>query len=175
MTICIRPTRLTLLAAFAVLLVICVNGINAQDKTIVLVRHAERNPPVATDKGDPDLSPEGKERASRLMKIVKKYKPHEIFATEFKRTQQTAEPIAKARGKQVQTYDSAKTPDLVAKMMASTTEHYLVVGHSNTIPALANLLIKKEVFRQLPETEYGVVWVIRIRKGVFKDVRVLPY
>jgi 2,3-bisphosphoglycerate-dependent phosphoglycerate mutase len=147
----------------------------AQDKTIVLVRHAERNPPTPTDKGDPDLSPEGKARAERLWKIVKKYKPHEIFATEYKRTQQTVEQIARRRGKQVQTYDSAKTADLVAQMMASKTEHYLIAGHSNTIPVFANLLMKKEVFKQLPETEFGVVWVVRIRKGVLKEVKVLSY
>src|SRR5690242_11587065 len=51
----------------------------AQNKTIVLVRHAERAPDTEMDKGDPDLSAEGKQRAIRLVKIAKKYKPHEIF------------------------------------------------------------------------------------------------
>lgn len=146
------------------------------NKTIVLVRHAEKAASTEMDKtGDVDLSAEGRERAERLAKAVKKYKPHEIFATDYKRTKQTAEPIAKLRGKEIQTYDPAKQADLVAKIMASTTDHYLIVGHSNTTPALANLLMKKEVFKQLPDTEYGVFWVIRIKKGVVKKVEVYPY
>ena len=145
------------------------------NKTIVLVRHAEKAAPVDGDKGDPDLSAEGRERARRLMQAVKKYKPHEIFATAYKRTQQTAEPIASARKKQIQIYDAGKQADLVSKIMASKTDHYLIVGHSNTIPGLANLLAKKEIFRNLIDAEHGVIWVIRMRKGVLKKVEIFTY
>ena len=134
--------------------------------------------PAATEMdktGDVELSAEGRERAERLAKAVKKYRPREIFATDYKRTKQTAEPIAKLRGKEIQTYDPAKQADLVAKILASTTERYLIVGHSNTIPALANLLMKKEVFKQLADTEYGVFWVIRIKKGAVTKIEVFPY
>jgi phosphohistidine phosphatase SixA len=111
----------------------------------------------------------------RLVKFVKRYKPHEIFATAYKRTQQTAEPIASARKKQIQIYDAAKPNDLAAKIMASKTDHYLIVGHSNTIPPLANLLAKKEIFRNLVDAEHGVIWVIRIRKGVLRKVEIFSY
>lgn len=149
-----------------------------QKKTIILVRHAEKSAtgtPVDMAKGDPELSPEGRERAERFARAVKKYRPQEIFATDYKRTRQTAEPIAKMRRKEVQTYDPAKQPDLAEKIMTSKTERFVIVGHSNTTPALANLLIKKDVFKQLPDPEYGVFWVIRIRKGVVKRVEVYPY
>jgi len=144
-------------------------------KTIVLVRHAEKMPAVEGDKGDQDLSPEGRQRAERLAQVVKKYKPHEIFATDYKRTKQTAEPTAKSRKKEIQTYDPAKQADLVAKIMPTKTDHYLIVGHSNTIPALANLLAKKEIFRNLLDTEYSVFWVIRMKNGVVTKVEVFPY
>lgn len=147
----------------------------SRTKTIVLVRHAEKMPTVEGDKGDPDLSPEGKQRAERLAKLLKKYKPHEIFSTDYKRTKQTAEPIAKIRNKQIQTYDPAKLADLVAKIMPSNTDHYLIVGHSNTAPGLANLIAKKEVFRNLLDTEYGVFWVIKMRDGVVRKIEVVPY
>ena len=144
------------------------------NKTIVLVRHAEKDTSVANNP-DPELSAEGRERALKLMNFVKRYKPHEIFSTNYKRTRQTAEPIAAKRKKEIQTYDPAKQADLVAKIMASTTDHNLIVGHSNTIPVLANLIAKKEVFRNLLETEYGVVWVIRLKKGVLTKVEVFPF
>ena len=144
-------------------------------KTIVLVRHAEKIAAPPTEP-DPELSPEGRERAQRLVEaIARRYKPHEIFSTNFKRTRHTAEPIAKKRRKEVQLYDPSNAADLVAKIMASRTEHYLIVGHSNTIPSLANLLAKKEVFRNLLDNEYGVFWVIRIKNGVLKKIEVFPY
>ena len=150
-------------------------GIQAQsDKTIVLVRHTEKDASVPNNP-DPELSAEGRERAQRLMNVVTRYKPHEIFSTSYKRTRQTAEPIARRRKKEIQTYDPAKPADLVAKIMASKTDHNLIVGHSNTIPALANMLAKKEVFRNLLDTEYGVIWVIRMKKGAVTKVEILPY
>lgn len=144
------------------------------NKTIVLVRHTEKDTSQANNP-DPDLSTEGRERAVRLMQAVKKYKPHEIFATAYKRTQQTAEPIANKRKKQIQIYDAGKQADLVSKIMASETDHYLIVGHSNTIPGLANLLAKKEIFRNLVDAEHGVIWVIRLRKGVLQKVEIFTY
>ena len=170
--------RTYILLAVSVMIVLAfTNESKAQstNKTIVLVRHAEKNPPVDGDKGDPDLSAEGRERARRLMQAVKKYKPHEIFATAYKRTQQTAEPIANTRKKQIQTYDASKQSEFVAKIMASKTDHYLIVGHSNTIPLLANLLAKKEIFRNLVDAEHGVIWVIKIRKGVLKKIEIFAY
>jgi len=154
---------------------VCVAAAAAQNKTIVLVRHAERASNMATEP-DPDLSQEGRDRAQRLLKIAKKYKPHEIFSTDYKRTRQTVEPIANYRHKTVQIYDPAKHAELIDQMMKSNTEHYLIVGHSNSIPVLANLLLKKEVFiPRLSEAEYGVIWVVRIRKGKLKNVEVLTY
>ena len=170
--------RITILgASLYVLAAMFAIPASAQDKTIVLVRHVEKDTSPTADKIDPELSDEGKARAERLAKVVKRYKPHEIFSTPFKRTRGTVEPIAKRRNKDIQTYDPAKPVDLVSKIMdpASKTVHYLVVGHSNTIPGLANLMAKKEIFRNLLETEYGVIWVIRIKKGQLTRLEIHPY
>lgn len=146
----------------------------SRNKTFVLVRHAEKEATPPSDP-DPDLSAAGRERAQRLLKVAMRYKPHEIFSTNFKRTRNTVAPLAARRKKEIQIYDPGKAADLVAKMMASKTDHHLIVGHSNTIPPLANLLAKKEIFRNLVEAEYGVIWVIRLRDGVLRKVEVLPY
>lgn len=168
----IKPSLL-LLIAFG-LCILASGTVVAQKKIIVLVRHSEKDVSAANNP-DPDLSVEGRERAQRLIKLVNKYRPSEIFSTNYKRTRQTAEPLATKRGKEIQTYDPAKATEMVTQMLASKTGRYLVVGHSNTIPALANLLAKKEVFRNLLDTEYGVFWVIRLNKGVMTKVEVLPY
>ncbi len=147
----------------------------SSEKLIVLVRHTEKDSSPSADKMDPELSVEGRERAVRLMHAIKKYKPHEIFSTGLKRTLSTAEPIATRRKIAVQTYNPQKHSELVEKIMVSNTKRYFIVGHSNTIPLLANLLAKKEVFRPLLESEYGIFWVIRMKKGVLTRVEVFTY
>jgi broad specificity phosphatase PhoE len=57
----------------------------------------------------------------------------EVYATEFKRTQQTAAPIAKALGLTVKIVPSKNTPDLL-NAVKSAKGRVLVVGHSNTLP-----------------------------------------
>ncbi len=171
-------TKLFLAALLAIALGVFAQNTLAQKKTIVLVRHAEKSTTGnATDmaKGDPELSPEGLERAERLAKAVKKYKPDVVYSTDYKRTKQTAEPIAKLRHKEVQTYDPAIQADLIPLMLNGKPKHYLIIGHSNTTPALANLIFKKEVFKQLPDTEYGVYWVIKTKKGAVTKVEMYTY
>ena len=147
-----------------------------QNKTIVLVRHAEKAGETAMDKtGDPNLSPAGQARAKRLLEIVKKYKPHEIYATAYKRVQETVQPIAEYRHKQFQTYDPAKQDELIEHIMKSSTDHFLIAGHSNTVPMLVNALMGKEVIVKMPDTEYGVIYVVKIRNGKFRRVEVYEY
>lgn len=146
----------------------------SQTKTIVLVRHAEKETSDANDP-DPSLSPEGRDRAIRLEKAVRRFKPYEIFSTNTKRTRQTAEAVASRRRKEIQTYNAANHQELIDKILASRRRHFLVVGHSNTVPFLANMLAKKEVFRQVPDTEHSVIWVIRLKKGQLRKVELFAY
>lgn len=146
------------------------------NKTIILVRHAEKVVAAPDDKtGDVDLTSEGRDRAVRFAKVAKRFRPGEIFSTAYKRTRQTAEPIAKLRGKEIQTYDATKHPELIDLILKSKTKRFVVVGHSNTVPFLANLLAKKEIFRQLPDAEYGVIYLIRLTNGVFKRLEIYTY
>ena len=108
----------------------------AAQHTIFLVRHAERadttpgtSPTMAAD---PDLSEAGRARAESLATALKDAKITAIYATKYKRTQQTAAPLAKALGLTVNivTGDAAD----VVKQLAGATGNVLVVGHSNTVP-----------------------------------------
>src|SRR6266446_2098902 len=62
--------------------------------TILIVRHAEK----ADATKDPDLSEAGRARSEGLAKTLRDANITAIYATEFKRTQQTAAPLAKALG-----------------------------------------------------------------------------
>lgn len=143
----------------------------AQKKTVILVRHAEK----VDASQDPELTDAGKQRAERLAKIVKKYKPGAIYSTDFKRTCDTAAPLATRRGLKVETYDAKKPAELIDTMMKSKTKRFMIVGHSNTIPGLANLLGKKELFKNLDDAEHGVIWIVRLKDGQMRRIEILPY
>jgi 2,3-bisphosphoglycerate-dependent phosphoglycerate mutase len=143
-----------------------------QDKTIILVRHAEK---VDATSQDPELSAEGKQRAERLVKVAGKYKPGGFYSTNFKRTRDTLSPLAAKRKKTVETYDPRNPNALVDLIMKSKYKRHIVAGHSNSVPGLANLIAKKDVFKNLDESEYGVIWVIRIKDGKVRKTEVIPY
>lgn len=146
-----------------------------RSKTIILVRHAETDTSDAADQNDPALSPAGAERAGRLLKKIRKYRPGAVYSTAYKRTRLTVEPIAKHRKIEIQSYDPREPAQLVDQILKSKTKRFIVSGHSNTIPALANLLIKKEIFKPLDESEYGTIWIIKIRRDREPEVRLLSY
>jgi len=159
------------IAAFIFISSLCVGSAVAQKKTIILVRHAEK----VDASQDPDLSDAGKQRADRLAKVIGKYKPGAIYSTDFKRTRDTAAPLASRRKLQIQIYDPKKPNELVDAIMKSKTKRFLVVGHSNTIPGLANLLGKKEVFKNLDDSEYGAIYIVRIKDGAVRKTEIIPY
>jgi 2,3-bisphosphoglycerate-dependent phosphoglycerate mutase len=144
----------------------------AQDKIIVLVRHAEKADATSQD---PELSAEGKERAQRLIKRAGKYRPKEFYSTDFKRTRDTLAPLAAKRNIKIQTYDPRKAKELAESILKSPNKRIIVSGHSNTIPGLANLIARKEVFKNLDDSEYSLLWVIRIKKGKLQRVELFEY
>ena len=103
--------------------------------TIFIVRHAEK----ADATKDPDLSEAGRVRAEALAKTLRDANITAIYATEFKRTQQTAAPLAKALGITVTILPAKNNAALIAKLRASTG-NALVVGHGDTIPDLIKAL-----------------------------------
>jgi len=152
------------------------HGVAAQGKkTIILIRHAERESGSMTSATDPPLSNAGQQRANRVVKRIGKFRPGAVYSTNYLRTRQTVEPLAKKRNKTVKTYDPAKPQDLIKEIMSSKTKRFLVVGHSNTIPPLANLLTGKDLFKNLQETEYSVIYVIRMKNGKVSKVELLDY
>ena len=64
------------------------------DRVVLLVRHAER----ASQPTDSVLSSRGKKRAECISNLLRDAGVKDIFVTQFVRTQQTAEPLAKKIG-----------------------------------------------------------------------------
>jgi phosphohistidine phosphatase SixA len=123
----------------AFLIVVSLAATAAAQQTVFVVRHAERADTAAgaapTMAADPELSDAGRARAESLAAALKDAKVVAIFATEFKRTQATAAPLAKALGLQVTTI-SSKEPAKLIEAVKTAGGSVLVVGHSNTVPAI---------------------------------------
>jgi broad specificity phosphatase PhoE len=146
-----------------------------QKKTILLVRHAEKDVSATADPNDPALTQGGVERAARLGQKLRKYKVGAAYSTNYQRTINTARPTAERRRLTVRTYDAKKPDELLDQIMKSKTKRFLIVGHSNTIPGLANLIVKKEIFSDLNDEEYGVIYLIKLKKGEVVRTQVLTF
>lgn len=108
---------------------------------VFVVRHAERADAgmTAPSGADPDLSSAGRERAESLAALLKDARITQIYVTEFKRTLQTAAPLAKTLGLEPTVVPSKDTSALVARLKAPSG-NVLVVGHSNTLPVIVKAL-----------------------------------
>jgi 2,3-bisphosphoglycerate-dependent phosphoglycerate mutase len=135
--------------------------------TFILVRHAEKG----TDGDDPDLKPEGYDRAKRLAAMLKNTSVNAVYSTRYNRTKNTVSPVAREKGFEVQTYESLKANELDALIGKHAGQTILIGGHSNTIPQIANLLTGKEEFKNFADTDYGNLLIISIiERG--KDAKV---
>jgi broad specificity phosphatase PhoE len=109
--------------------------------TVLLVRHGEK---AAEPAGDPPLTAVGAARAESLAELVKDAGVSAVISTGFARTRGTAAPSAARLGLTTEIVD-ARAPDhprqvaegILARHRGETV---LVVGHSNTIPAIAAAL-----------------------------------
>jgi phosphohistidine phosphatase SixA len=127
---------------------------------VLLVRHAERaDDGMAGPAGaDPNLSAAGRARAKNLAAMLKDARITEIYVTEFKRTQQTAEPLAKLLGVTPMVIPSNDTLNLMARLKAAAG-NVLVVGHTNSIPAAMKALGVGAGIT-IAETEYDNLFVV---------------
>ena len=154
----------SMLAGCILMLAACSSTPSA-DKTrgvteYIVVRHAEKG---TDDARDPSLSEAGTARAQSLARLLADTPLQAVYATTYKRTQQTAQPAATARGLAVTTYD-AKLPaaTFVAQLRATHAEGaVLVVGHSNTVPEIVIALSGKQV-EPMPDTAFDRLYRVTV-------------
>ena len=80
----------------------------------------------------------------------------------FHRTQQTVKPLAAQLDLAVQEYPPLKLEALDELVTAQKGKTILIVGHSNTVPAMVNHLLKEEKLEQLGENEYDKIFMVQI-------------
>ena len=140
-------------------------GVYAQDSesmfTIYLVRHAEKE--LSTDDPkDPPLTPCGEQRAAGLEVFLSSVQLDAVYSSDYARTRSTAQPVAQNRNMETRLYDHKK-PEEFAKLLLERGENALVVGHSNSTPVLAGLLVGEEL-EPIDESIYNRIYQVVIIK-----------
>jgi phosphohistidine phosphatase SixA len=128
--------------------------------TVILVRHAEK----ASNAPDAVLSSQGQQRADCLAHVLKDAGIKRIYVSDAKRTQQTADPLAKALGLKPVVVPAKDVNTLVRDVFYGAGGNALVVGHSDTLP----LVIQRVQAGKIPplgENEYDGLYVLTVLEG----------
>jgi broad specificity phosphatase PhoE len=139
--------------------------VGAQPSAVIIVRHAEK---AATPANDPVLTPAGAQRAADLATALSDAHVSTIITTQLERTKATARPLA----------DAAKITPIIVPTSSDMAAHVnavvaavasrpagdivLVVGHSNTIPAIIAALGGPKM-PELCDAQYGGLFVLQLR------------
>ena len=155
----------------------------AKVTTVFLVRHAEKGDAPAQD---PPLSEAGKQRAEALARLLQTAGVRGIYTSQFLRTQQTAEPLAKRLGVTASPVALGVKPsnprevteesirELTKKVEAHAGEAVLIVGHSNSIPEVIRTL-GGDAVPKIDESRFDDLFVVTVYAGGRAKVVQLKY
>jgi len=130
-------------------------------KSIYLVRHAEKD---TFPKQNPVLTSEGYVRSFNLAEMMKKTRLDAIYSTLYNRTMHTVDSLATAKGLATNIYQ----PKDLKQLGIDLAKHeefnkVLIAGHSNTTPAMANVLMEyKAIDAGFDEADYDNFLVVNI-------------
>ena len=145
----------------ALALAVCAAEVLAADApTVVLVvRHAEKASATAQD---PPLSAAGKARARALAHTAGAAGVGAVYVTQFRRTKETAAPLAAQLHLTPIERPAADTAGLVADIQANHRGHtVLVAGHSNTVNAIVTALTGAAM-EEIPDSQFDNLFVVTL-------------
>jgi 2,3-bisphosphoglycerate-dependent phosphoglycerate mutase len=158
-------------------LLMCVKFVFAQQNTFILVRHAEKDTTQVgstTMSANPPLNKQGLNRAKKLVKALKSFAIDEIYSTDFLRTKTTVEPLSIKKEIEIKLYNHKQLKQFAAELTAKQNKTIVVAGHSNSTPALVNLIIGKETYPALDESVYNKIYIVK-QNGAEFTVEIRTY
>ena len=145
----------------AILLLAAARVAAAQATTVILVRHAEK---AAQPANDPGLTAAGEERARDLAQLARDAGVTAVITTQYARARATAQPIASAlriTPEVVEARGTSHAQDVANAVRAHAGGVVLVVGHSNTIPAIIAALGAPQP-PPICDPEYDNVYIVTV-------------
>ena len=160
---------IVLLIAGLTLVVSCKESgkINVAEKENIsvyyFIRHAEKDRSDPTNK-NPSLTIQGLERANKWALFFKDKNIAAVYSTNYKRTQQTALPIAKEQNLEIISYTAKEL--ISEKFIANNKgKNIVIVGHSNTTPELVNSLLGEKKYEDIADRENNNVFIVTLTKN----------
>jgi broad specificity phosphatase PhoE len=124
---------------------------------IFAVRHAEKQ----SDATDTPLSEKGQTRAQCLSQTLADAHIATVITSQYIRTKQTAAPVVKESHASALEIDAKSTDQVVSAARAAAEKgNVLIVGHSNTLPAILAALGAQAV--SIPDTMYDQLFILRV-------------
>jgi phosphohistidine phosphatase SixA len=130
--------------------------------TVILVRHAEKEI-VPPENKDPDLSLAGLARAEEVARMFGDAGITAIYATQYKRTQQTVKPMASKLGIRVTQVEAKKTAELVKQIRSANAGQVIfIAGHNNTVPEIIAALGGPQL-PIIPEEQFDNLYILTVQ------------
>lgn len=153
--------------SFILLLLLCANSLlpaqaTTDTTTYYLIRHAEKDR-SNSDNHDPMLTDKGLERAENWQKTLQHLSFDAVYSTNYQRTLQTAKPLAKANAVEITLYNP-RAFDIKAFKAETKGKTVLIVGHSNTTPFFANMLLGEKRFESIDDTNNSNLYIITVNQ-----------
>ena len=138
--------------------------------TVIIVRHAEKI--IDPNNNDVDLNEAGQARAQEIARVFGDAGINAIYATQYKRTQETVKPLADKIGISITIVNSKNTTALVAQIRAQHSgQTIFIAGHNNSVPEIITALGGPQ-YPTIPESEYDNLFVVTVyRTGKAKVVK----
>ena len=141
--------------------------------TVIFVRHADTDAAMAGPDDDPPLNERGRQRAELLADFLEKVditgSVNAIYASDKRRTQETAAPLARRLNLTVETADHLDSDGFMSRVMrANAGKIVLVVSHSNTIQPLIDELHGSKNLKPFAPDEFNRVYVVTIPRPLGK-------
>jgi len=157
-------------------LLVSLVGVSCNYHSYYIVRHAEKEPAGPNMmSGDVPLTAEGKERAQKVGALMQGKKLAAVYSTNTIRTKSTAQPSADYFHLPVKTYGPKPDSAFIAELKKYKA-NVLVVGHSNTVDDIVNGLMGENKLKDLDESEYNRLFIVRMRgkKVFFEERKIYP-
>jgi broad specificity phosphatase PhoE len=167
----LAPIWLTAIAAIGAVVVLGFSTFTvwawatAGSTTVVVIRHAEKD--LGAGAVDPPLNEAGKARAQLLARMFGNGKAlghlDAIYVTAALRNRLTAAPLAERLG-----LSPVVVPADDPRGLARTVLHehggarVLIVGHSDTVPAIVSALSGDDKVPPIADDEYGTLYIVTV-------------
>jgi broad specificity phosphatase PhoE len=163
----LMPVWLTGIAAFALFSVAVLAALvwfTANSTTVIVIRHAEKE---SVGEPDPALSEAGQARAMLLVRMFGEAQGagrlDAIYVSPTLRSRATAAPLAARLGLKPMVAPADDPKALAHRALRENSgKRVMIVGHSNTVPALVAILSGREDIPKMDEHDFSTMYIVTV-------------